>query len=110
MSYFLNRYNLTPEQYEVFRNKVITGHFPEVVKEFRNHTGFTLAESNRIIDREFRVEHKLSLDFMVYECIQKIKKCDELNNMPIASDIGTVLDFAENQLYLGLNSSILKQS
>lgn len=108
MSYFLTKYNLTPEQYEEYRNKVIVGRIVEVVKSFKDHTGLPLSRSNSIIKKEFKVENKLSLDFKIYDSIQRVKRCDDIYNLSIASDIGIILEYAEDHLYIGLNSDILK--
>jgi hypothetical protein len=110
MSRFLTRYRMTPTLYQDLKIKVLTGKAIQAVQEFKNFTGLSLTDAQSALLTEFKLEYKLSGDMFLYASIQRIESYEGINNLPIASDIGIILDFAKNQLCRGLSGSNPGQS
>lgn len=104
--YFLTRYRITPDFYQNLKVKVLTGKYVQAVKEFRDAANVSLTEAREAILREFKLEYKLSSDMSLYSCIERIEQFEGLNNLPIAGDIGVILEYARQQLYNGLRGEI----
>jgi hypothetical protein len=105
MGRFLTRYRITPEIYNDLKVKVLTGKFVQAIKEFKDLAGVPLMDSRVALLSEFKLEYKLSSDMALYACIQRIEAYEGINNLPISSDLGVLLEFARNQLCQGLNSN-----
>ena len=103
MGHFLTRYRITPEFYNELKTKVLTSRSVEAIKQFRDVAGVSLVDARVAILSEFKLEHKLSQDMLIYSCIQRIEQYEGINNLPVASDLGVILEFAREQLYNGLN-------
>jgi hypothetical protein len=105
MKHFMTRYHITPEIYNDLKIKVLTGKYVQAVKEFKDLAGISLMDSRAALLSEFKLEYKLSSDMTLYACIQRIEAYEGINNLPVASDLGVLLEFARNQLCQGLNSN-----
>lgn len=104
MGKFLTRYRITEQSYNELRIKVLTGKYVQAVKDFRDMADLSLSEARSVILSEFKLEYKLSSDMTIYACINRIEQFEGISNLPISGDIGVVLEFARNQLYLGLRN------
>jgi len=104
MGKFLTRYRITEEFYNELRIKVLTGKYVQAVKEFRDMAGLSLSEARSAILSEFKLEYKLSSDMTIYSCISRVEQFEGISNLPVSGDIGVILEFARNQLCLGLRN------
>lgn len=104
----LTRYKITPEFYDELRNKVLNGEFVQAIKSLKENLSWvSLGEARDIILSEFKLERKLSEDRSTYACIRRIEQFEGLNNLPIAGDIGILLEYAREQLSTGLRTPSL---
>lgn len=106
MAIFITRYRLTPEFYQELKIKVLTGKSVQAIKDFRDRAQVSLQEAREALLKEFRLEYKLSSDMDLYSCIDRVEQYEGLNNLPIASDISVILEYAKNQLSMGLRNDI----
>lgn len=109
MGPFLAKYQVTPEFYNYLKGKVLAGNSVQAIKELRDKAGISLAASRGALLSEFKLEYRLSSHMALYACIQRIETYEGINNLPIAGDLGVLLEFSKNQLCQSLGNNQQEQ-
>lgn len=105
----LAKYQITIEFYNDLKSKVLAGNSVQAIKELRDKVGISLSASREALLSEFKLEYRLSSQMSLYVCIQRIEAYKDINNLPIAGDLGVLLEFSKNQLCQSLGNNQREQ-